>query len=146
MRKTMMLLFVLSSVFCVLFSFGDQRKSTADSEKTSTLTPQNLMSLPKPGSIHVNKPNYCEMWIMSASYGHFIEWASSNVQGMVKILLMKDPNTVSMVITPGVPDASHSFLWQIPPTVQPGSYYIRIHSVNNPSVYDLSDSFFKIIP
>jgi len=150
MRKTTMLLIVLAFVLCASFSFGDQCKTAAGSGKASTLLPQNKSALQKPGSIRVINPNIFQIWLISTQgnppHIYYIEWISSNVQGAVKIELMKDPNTVSLVITPAVPDVFHSFSWQIPPTVQPGNYYIRVSSVSTPSVNDVSDLFFKIIP
>lgn len=150
MKKATLLLSVLAFVICASFSFGDQPRSAAGSGKTVTLLPQNAIALKKPGSIHVVHPNLFEVFVISAQanppHGYYIQWTSVDVQGAVKIELMKDPNTVSLAIIPAVPNSFHNFLWKIPPTVQQGNYYIRISSVNNPSVNDLSDLSFKIIP
>ncbi|MEJ2195723.1 MAG: Ser-Thr-rich GPI-anchored membrane family protein, partial [Ignavibacteriaceae bacterium] len=89
----------------------------------------------------VTVPNGGESWQRGTS--HTIRW-TDNIPGNVKIDLYRDVNTFETQIA-STTQSSGSYNWVIPAGTTPGSNYrIRITSVDNTSIFDISDTTFEI--
>jgi Kre9/KNH-like N-terminal Ig-like domain/Secretion system C-terminal sorting domain len=91
--------------------------------------------------IIVTLPNGGESWNAGTGYG--IEW-TDNISDNVKIDLIKGG---SLYYTIAVSEPSDGYYaWAVPDTLQGGSNYrIKITSVNNASVNDISDGDFTVV-
>ncbi|MEJ2195954.1 MAG: Ser-Thr-rich GPI-anchored membrane family protein [Ignavibacteriaceae bacterium] len=85
-------------------------------------------------------PNGGESWQRGTT--HTINW-SDNISENVKIELFKGGVFNSVISLSAV--SNGSFSWNIPVSTNPGSdYTVKITSVNNPSINDVSDANFEI--
>lgn len=73
---------------------------------------------------------------------HTIEW-TDNITGNVKIELL-DNGTVFETIATSVP-SNGTYEWNIPEDFQIGEYTVRVTSIDDPSVTDISDETITII-
>ncbi|MCH7974704.1 MAG: hypothetical protein IH949_12630, partial [Bacteroidetes bacterium] len=90
--------------------------------------------------IIVTVPNGGESW--RAGTSHTINW-TDNITGNVKIQLY-DNGSFDSEITPSAP-GNGSFSWNIPVSTSAGTKYkVKISSVDNSSIFDLSDNNFEI--
>lgn len=95
-------------------------------------------------AVNITSPNGGEHWFRGSSYP--IQWSAVNVTGSAKIELFRGTNATptatvvsSTVITNGIQ------MWSIPTTIpEADDYKIRISSLTNSSVYDMSNDFFTI--
>jgi surfactin synthase thioesterase subunit len=88
----------------------------------------------------VTIPNGSESWQRGIT--HTINW-TDNLSENVKIDLLKN-GIFNSTITPSSP-SNGSFTWDIPITTVPGTdYTIKVLSINNPAVFDISDASFEI--
>ncbi|MCH9028436.1 MAG: T9SS type A sorting domain-containing protein, partial [Bacteroidetes bacterium] len=88
----------------------------------------------------VTIPNGGESW--QAGTSHTINW-TDNITGNVKIELY-DNGSFDSEITPSTP-SNGSFSWDIPVSTSAGTNYkVKISSVDNSSIFDLSDNNFEI--
>jgi len=79
-------------------------------------------------SIIITKPDQNSNWEIGQSY--FIAWTKSGpMQDTVKIDLYKGLNTYVSTISPSTPNDG-SYHWQVPQSVTPNHYHIRIRTVN----------------
>ncbi|MEJ2196267.1 MAG: Ser-Thr-rich GPI-anchored membrane family protein [Ignavibacteriaceae bacterium] len=86
-------------------------------------------------------PNGGEVWQAGMTYN--ISW-TDNINEQVKIDLYKDGLLHSIISSSTNSDGSMN--WSIPASMESGSeYIIRITSVDNPSITDISDSEFTIV-
>lgn len=93
-------------------------------------------------TIAVATPNGGETW--TAGTTNTITW-TSDVTGNVRILLMKNGIQKSLIASSVV--NSGTFNWLIPSRMLAGTdYTIKVVSVSNPTVFDISDANFTIIP
>ena len=91
--------------------------------------------------ISVTSPNGGECWIRANPYD--ITWTSSGVSGDVKIELHKGGVYNSTVVSSTA--NSGSYTWEIPAAQLPGTdYQVKIISISDPAVFDLSDADFTI--
>lgn len=89
-------------------------------------------------SLTVTSPMLNELWAKGRTYQ--IEWVTGNPSPNVKIQLFKGNSKVMGIKNPTENDGSHS--WKIPSTVAKGTNYrIKVICINEPTVYDFSDSF-----
>jgi hypothetical protein len=95
------------------------------------------------GTISVLQPNGGETWVKGSSY--YISW-DNNFDENVKIELVNDATSTTTLIENNVPGSTT--VWTIPNT---GSYpagilyKVKITSVENSLVTDLSDNYFTIV-
>ena len=86
-------------------------------------------------------PNGGESWVVGTT--NTITW-TSDIQGNVRIALLKGGIQIGLVASGTPNDGSHN--WLIPAFVIPGTdYKIRISSCINPTISDVSDLDFSII-
>ena len=79
-------------------------------------------------SITITKPDQNSEWLIGQSY--FITWTKSGpMQDTVTIDLYKGLNTYVSAISSSTPNDG-SFHWQVPQSVNPNSYHIRIRTLN----------------
>lgn len=90
-------------------------------------------------------PNGGETW--TPGYSHHITWSwSVNETGNVMIDLWRNTTQVA-VIASSTPINDGQIYWTSPITITPGSnYFVQIRSLNNTSVYDVSDAQFTFGP
>jgi predicted transcriptional regulator len=88
-------------------------------------------------------PNGGERWFLGRNYT--ITWAATDISGdLVKIELINDQ--IKRTIVEYTPN-NGNFSWQIPTDLPPGlDYMIKISSVDQPFLYDFSDSSFALDP
>jgi len=98
--------------------------------------------LPQP-SLSLTSPNGGETWTIGGTKN--ITWTSSNLSGNLKIELNRDyPSGSWETIFSSTPnDGSESWVVTGPAS---SNCRIKISSLNDPSVYDISDGDFSIIP
>jgi len=90
--------------------------------------------------INVVSPNGGENWARTTT--HTIKW-TSDMGGNVKIELLKSGVYNSLIASSTANDGSHS--WTIPSTQILGTdYKIRITSLSNPTIKDISNNNFRI--
>ena len=90
--------------------------------------------------IRVAFPNGGETWAMGCS--QTIRWASSGVSGHVKIEVSRDGGSSWATLISSTPnDGSHSWTVAAPATTQAR---IRVSSVKDPRISDMSDGDFRI--
>lgn len=93
-------------------------------------------------SVTVSVPNGGESWLVGST--HNITWTSSGIAPgtKVKIRLMKGHGGMEDVVLSitNSTDNDGSYSWSIPASVSPGSYLIRIKTVDN-AVYDDGELF-----
>ncbi len=91
-------------------------------------------------------PNGGETWVAGNTYN--VDWNVINPTevGNVTIALYRDPGAVFIHnLQTGVTDTF--WTWTIPPGYQASdAYYIKIHSENDPDIFDASDAWFEILP
>ncbi|HOY84028.1 MAG TPA: Ser-Thr-rich GPI-anchored membrane family protein [Candidatus Syntrophosphaera sp.] len=106
----------------------------------------NYFSISSPPSITVAAPNGGETWLQGASYA--ISWTSVNLSGNVRIDLLQGTNTTPWAtISASTPTSAGVYSWTIPFAIDPASNYkVKITSLVNGNVSDLSDNFFTINP
>lgn len=94
--------------------------------------------------ISVTNPTAGSSWTMGNSYN--VQWTSSNVSGNVRIFLQNTSGiTISTIANSTTNDGD--YVWSIPTTgLSAGTYKIRVESVNNNNVYDLSGTFTIALP
>lgn len=103
---------------------------------------ENIKNYFSPPSITVISPNGGESWVVGTK--HAITWSVSNLNGYVKIDLLKSGSTVK-TITSSVAASSGSYNWSISSSQSSGNdYRIRITSTSNTAVSDTSDANFTI--
>lgn len=91
-------------------------------------------------SLFVETPNGGEVWEVGSLQN--ITWIATLVPGNVKIELSRDGGLIYQTVFPSTPnDGSEPWTVTFPPTTQA---LIRISSVDNPSIFDISDSVFTI--
>jgi hypothetical protein len=91
-------------------------------------------------SITVTAPNGGESWGVGGT--HMISWVSTAVTGTVTVQLSRDGGTTFETIAAGIAN-SGTLPWVVtgPATANAN---IRITSVDNPAIYDLSNSTFEV--
>jgi hypothetical protein len=99
---------------------------------------------PPTSQITVTAPNGGETW--AAGTTQDITWTYQNLEGEVRIELVRGANMPPVMVTPATPIASGSYAWTIPATIQPGFYKAHVVWLSVTAVYfgDLSDGFFEI--
>ncbi|MEM4591521.1 MAG: hypothetical protein QW555_06795 [Nitrososphaerota archaeon] len=99
--------------------------------QTSQVTPR----------INVLYPNGGETLVIDSTIQ--IQWASQAVSGNVRILLSRDGgSTWTTLFSDTANDGSEQWRVTSPPT---NTALIRVESINNPAVYDTSNSTFRIV-
>ncbi|KPK77978.1 MAG: hypothetical protein AMJ89_01485 [candidate division Zixibacteria bacterium SM23_73] len=79
-------------------------------------------------SIIITKPDQNSDWEIGQSY--FITWTKTGpMEDTVRIDLYKGLNTFVTAISPSTPNDG-SFHWQVPQSITPNSYHIRIRTLN----------------
>jgi len=102
---------------------------------------------PPPATVTVVAPNGGEVWNLGSA--HTIQWnyvTPANVPGPVQIAILGADNSTepAFIIAPEAPNVG-SFIWT-PVNLPVGdNYRIRIRSVANPDVCDISDGCFSLI-
>lgn len=96
------------------------------------------------GSLTVTLPNGGEKWRIGKRQR--IEWTSTgNTGANVNIELLKNGNVVKTIKSSTANDGLQK--WKVPNDVPTGKgYKVRIQSITDPSISDLSDSGFRIRP
>ena len=94
------------------------------------------------GTLKVTTPNGGQKWTTGKSYG--IKWSKSNGGDYVSIRLLKSDKHYKWVSKKTQNDGKHT--WKIPSTVVTGSAYkIKITSLKNKKIVDVSNRPFKIV-
>ncbi len=94
--------------------------------------------------LQVLSPNGAEEWAVDSN--HEITWDSYNVSGTVFIEYSKD-NFVADLHSIATGEANDgSFMWDPIPNDLSNTVRVRVSSTNNPSVNDMSDDDFSIVP
>ena len=97
--------------------------------------------LAQAATIHLTSPNGGESWQLSST--HDITWTSAGITGNVKIELYKNEAFYKTIIGSTENDGIYS--WNIPPTLgASNAYKIKISSIDDSSIFDLSDADFSI--
>jgi hypothetical protein len=97
------------------------------------------INVPTP-KITVTSPNVYETWNIGKTYN--ITWTSANVTGKVNIAISRDGGTTWTTIFYSTPnDGSQSWRVTRPATTQAR---IKVSSVINPAIFDISDADFTI--
>ncbi|MGD1117908.1 MAG: leucine-rich repeat domain-containing protein [Dehalococcoidales bacterium] len=92
-------------------------------------------------SITVTSPNGGESWVVGSS--HVITWSSAGITGNVNILLSRDGGISWATVISNTPnDGTQSWAVTGPATSQAR---IKVVSVSNPTVFDISDANFNIV-
>ncbi|MFO7660071.1 MAG: Ser-Thr-rich GPI-anchored membrane family protein [Candidatus Cloacimonadaceae bacterium] len=107
-------------------------------------TSDNFFTILQAPGIYLTSPNGGEHWFRGSSYP--IQWTSVNITGSAKIELFRGTNTTptatvvsSTIVTNGIQ------MWNIPTTIpEADDYKIKITSLSNSSVSDISSNFFTI--
>lgn len=98
--------------------------------------------LAAPSSITVSTPNNGETWAVNSS--QYIYWSSAYVDS-VKIEYSTNNGSTWSLVVGSTPASTTYYYWTIPNT--PSNFCkVRISQVGNPSVFDVSDNVFKIVP
>ena len=118
-----------------------------------TLLSNNAYNIGSPGSgtvtiqdndsgLRVISPNGGEVWEKNKTYE--IKWApGSNTGTMARITLWSGGSLYTTIVSDTENDGS--FLWTISSSIPTASdYRVRITSLSNQSIYDLSDNYFSI--
>ena len=96
-------------------------------------------------SLKVESPNGGESWVRGTD--HTISWTSTNLTGKVQVQLYRHPCCFVGVIGENLP-ATGSFSWKVGDypgnTATFGEYNIRICSMADHTIFDMSDSPFTI--
>lgn len=106
-------------------------------------------------SVRVVSPNGGEVWEDGSS--HVISWAEGGVSGNIVVELIRtimnrpSYSSAKVLYSGNINSGNNSFTWRIRENIslRPGTqntYIIRITSVNNSSIRDISDRPFKISP
>jgi hypothetical protein len=100
-----------------------------------------VLSLPG-GYIHVEQPNTTGInWFPGTD--NLISW-DSNLSGLFKIELLDEVLLTSTTIANNV--GNSTFIWSVPALFPTGeNYKIKVSSVSDPGVFDLSDNPFSIL-
>lgn len=91
--------------------------------------------------LHVLSPNGGESWAIGENQD--ILWEAFGVSGNVNILLSRDGGLNWEILAPNVPVTDGKYTWKVTGP-ESSSALIKIESVANPSINDVSDSFFTI--
>jgi CSLREA domain-containing protein len=114
----------------------DPAGNTSEFAQNAPISPSGTL----PPSITVVVPNGGENWPVDSA--QTIQWTSSGVSGNVKIELSRDGgSTFETLFASTANDGSQSWMVTEPATTQA---LVRVSSVNNPSVSDLSNAEFTI--
>lgn len=95
-------------------------------------------------TLSLTRPNGGE--IISASTAYTITWnRPPTARGLLSISIWNGDTGLWTVLSENVSIQSGRFVWNVPPTMQGDRFRIKIQSQNNPSLIDLSDTFFSIV-
>lgn len=118
----------------------DTRNTTGDLECSSSKTDIYAATAPATSFITVTVPNGGETWPINST--QTIQWTSQGVSGDVKIELSRNGGTTWETLFASTPnDGSQPWTVTGPTTSQAR---IRVSSINDPSVSDISDANFTI--
>jgi 5-hydroxyisourate hydrolase-like protein (transthyretin family) len=93
------------------------------------------------GNFDVTAPNGGQKWVTGKAYA--IKWAKGNAGAQVKIQLLKSGKHYQWISKKTKNDGKYA--WEVPTTVVTGSAYkIKITSIKNKKVIDVSDKVFSI--
>ena len=93
------------------------------------------------GNFEVTAPNGGQKWVTGKAYA--VKWAKGNAGAQVKIQLLKSGKHYKWISKKTKNDGKYA--WEIPTTVVTGSAYkIKITSIKNKKVVDVSDKTFSI--
>ena len=93
------------------------------------------------GNFEVTAPNGGQKWVTGKAYA--VKWAKGNAGAQVKIQLLKSGKHYQWISKKTKNDGRYA--WEIPTTVVTGSAYkIKITSIKNKKVVDVSDKVFSI--
>ena len=92
-------------------------------------------------SIEVVTPNGGENWVVGNKYP--IHWNWTGNISSVRIDYSPDGGNNWILVTSSTPNDG-DYLWTIPNTVS-SNCFVKISSISNPSIYDISDGSFSII-
>ena len=91
--------------------------------------------------ITIVSPNGGDLWRQGVT--ETITWNMENISGAVKIALYKGGNSLQTITSSTTNDGTHA--WLVPASQQLGSdYQVRVSSVAQSSVFDMSDAFFTV--
>lgn len=104
----------------------------------------NIPPLPAP-TLTLNSPNGGESWYLGSS--HVLSWSSLNLTGNIKVELYRgEESNPVQVITSSVAANVGAINWTIPLTLSAGeNYRIKLCSLSNPAVWDVSDTPFSLM-
>ena len=115
-------------------------RSTINPTTIFDVSNANFTIAPPVSSITVNSPNGGELWNTCVSYT--ISWSSQFVTGSFRIDYSTDNGASWTTITT---TSASSFVWQPPGTIATSSQcLVRVVSVSNPAVLDVSNAVFTI--
>ncbi len=132
---------IYEGVYDVTFSCDDYVPKTIENVSIANGLATKLDVELVPLGLHVSSPNGGEQWERGKTYS--VTW-SDTVTGSVRIELLKGGSPVDTLTNATQSDGL--FSWSIPLDVIVGSdYRIRITSISDPAVYDVSEANFSII-
>lgn len=105
---------------------------------------QNSDPPPPQTYITVTSPNGGEIWPAGSTQN--ITWNYQNLEGEVRITLIRPNDNQQIVVTEAAPIASGTYAWTIPANIAPGMYKVHVQWLTILAVYfgDVSDDFFSI--
>ena len=102
---------------------------------------KTFFNINAPPAVHVNSPNGGEQW--NRHLAHSVTW-TDNLGGDVNIALYHNGVFVTVIAYNTPSDGE--YLWTPDPAQTPGpGYTLRVSSVSNPAVYDISDAPFGLV-
>ena len=96
-----------------------------------------------PAPITLVKPNGIADTV-SACAPYTITWTESPAIGTYNIAYSLNSGATWVNIVTNYSTATNSYVWQVPSGIASNTVLLRISSATNPSVFDLSNSFFVI--
>lgn len=94
--------------------------------------------IPNSGFITINQPTSSTLWNKGLNYS--IRWSSGNIIGNVKIELFRGGALVDVIASDTTNDGIHRY--DVPMHLSTAdNYYVRISSVLDPNIFDISDDF-----
>lgn len=95
-------------------------------------------------TLSIIRPNGGET--IAANTAYTITWNSSpTARGLLSISIWNSDTGLWTVLSESALIRSGEFVWDVPPVMQGKRFRIKIQSQNNPSLVDLSDTFFSIV-
>jgi C1A family cysteine protease len=115
--------------------------SASDALVFDTSNADFAITAPPGPHIDVTSPNGGQTW--GTGHSENITWTSDNISGDVKIMLSRNGGATYTTIVPSTPIAARANAWTVAAPLT-ATALIKVASVSNPAVFDVSNDNFTI--